>query len=214
MSLSPASSSLLLVIAGPAGSGKTTLCDALMEEFSAQVERLVTTTSRDPRPGEVDGTDYHFLTPEEFELKIDQGDFIEWAYVHGRYYGSQKAHILEILTSGRDILLNIDVQGAESFRKQEQENPELSGKIHTVFIKPASMEQIRERLQFRGSDDEAEIQRRLNTAAEELKVADHFDHVIISGSREDDYAAIRELYLALKTPTNGPVSSAQRPESV
>ncbi len=214
MSPSPAPASLLLVIAGPAGSGKTTLCDALVAEFSNQVQRLVTTTSREPRPGEVDGTDYHFLSPEEFKAKIDDGAFIEWAYVHGRYYGSQKAHILEVLASGRDILLNIDVQGAEAFRKQERDNPQLSGKIHTVFIKPASLDQIRERLLFRGSDDETEIQRRLNTAAEELKVADNFDHVIISGSREADYAAIRDLYLSLKTPNNGPGTEVQRPESV
>jgi guanylate kinase len=178
------------------------------------LERLVTTTSRNPRPGEIDGTDYHFLSPDEFQAKIEQGAFIEWAYVHGRYYGSQKAHILEILSDGRDILLNIDVQGAAAYRKQERDNPDLSGRIHTVFIKPESMDQIRERLKFRGSDDDAEIQRRLNTAAEELKVADQFDHVIVSGSRETDYAAIRELYLSLKTPNNGPAASNQRPESV
>ncbi|MEX0322210.1 MAG: guanylate kinase [Puniceicoccaceae bacterium] len=206
MSPPPTPASLLLVIAGPAGSGKTTLCDALLNEFSEQVERLVTTTSRDPRPGEVDGNDYHFLSPDEFRSRIDQGKFIEWAYVHGRYYGSQKAHVLNVLTSGRDILLNIDVQGAEAFRKLEKSDPDLAGRVHTVFIKPESMEQIRERLDYRGSDDEAEIQRRLNTAEEEMKVADQFDHVIISGSREADYAAIRELYLSLKTQSASPGS--------
>ena len=137
---------------------------------------------------------------------IDQDAFIEWAHVHGRYYGSQKAHILEILASGKDILLNIDIQGADAFRSQEKANPELAGKVHTVFIKPRSIEQIRERLQHRGSDDDAEIQRRLETAVEELKVADDFDHVIVSGSREADHAAIRRLYLSLKTPCNGPKS--------
>lgn len=206
MSRPPTPASLLLVISGPAGSGKTTLCDALLNEFYGQVERLVTTTSRDPRPGEVDGNDYHFLSPEEFKNRIEQGKFIEWAYVHGRYYGSQKAHVLHVLDSGRDILLNIDVQGAEAFRKLEQSDPDLAGRVHTVFIKPESMQQIRERLDYRGSDDEAEIQRRLKTAEEEMKVADRFDHVIISGSREADYSAIRELYLSLKTQSASPGS--------
>jgi guanylate kinase len=105
---------VVLIICGPAGSGKTTLCDQLLEAYPGQVTRLVTTTSRAPRPGEVDGTDYHFLDPATFEKRIEDGAFIEWAKVHGRYYGSQKAHIEALLQSGSDILLNIDSSSSPS----------------------------------------------------------------------------------------------------
>ena len=188
----------MLIISGPAGSGKTTLCDRLLEEYGDAIRRVVTTTSRDPRPGEVDGVDYHFLEKEEFERRIRSGNFIEWALVHGRYYGSERANILRMLEGGQDILLNIDVQGAETFRQKAGSSPELAGKVHTIFIKPRSLEQIRERLLHRGSDDEAEIQRRLRSAEKEIEVADHFDHVILSGSRDEDYSALRAHYLELK----------------
>lgn len=194
----PSSPNLILIISGPAGSGKTTLCEQLLAEFPESIERIVTTTSRDPRPGEVDGFDYHFLTPEVFEKKLQEGAFIEWARVHGRLYGSQKVHLQDVLDKGKDILLNIDVQGARNFRNREKTDPALSGRLRRIFIKPASMEQLRERLAGRGADDEAEIARRLRSAEIELREAGDFDHVIISGTREQDYAALRALYLKLK----------------
>jgi guanylate kinase len=197
-----ASRNLVLIISGPAGSGKTTLCDQLLEEFPDSVQRLVTTTSRLPRPGETDGVDYHFLSADVFEQRIQDGRFIEWAKVHGRYYGSQREHIEALLGTGSDLLLNIDVQGAHSFREEQASNPALAGRVRCIFIKPRSMEQIRERLRGRGSDDEAEINRRLRSAEEEIRSANLFDHVIISGSREEDYEALRELYLKLKGRTS------------
>lgn len=189
---------IILIICGPAGSGKTTLCEHLISEFPDSVRRMVTTTSREPRPGEVNGVDYHFLTREEFEKRIADDAFIEWARVHGRYYGSQTCHLESLLRQGMDILLNIDVQGAATFTKEAVTNPFLNGRIRRVFIKPASIQQLIERLRERGADDEVEIQRRLQSAAEELRVADQFEHVIISGTREADYAALRALYLKLK----------------
>lgn len=189
---------VVLIICGPAGSGKTTLCDQLLEAYPGQVTRLVTTTSRAPRPGEVDGTDYHFLDPATFEKRIEDGAFIEWAKVHGRYYGSQKAHIEALLQSGSDILLNIDIQGADAFHRESLTNPILAGRLFRVFIKPQSLDQLRQRLQGRGSDNEAEINRRLKTAEEEIKVADQFDHVIVSGTMEEDFRAIDTLYHNLR----------------
>lgn len=189
---------IILIISGPAGSGKTTLCDRLLEEFPNRTRRIVTTTTRKPRPGETDGVDYHFLSPEAFERDLKNGAFIEWALVHGRYYGSRKEHVLKMLGQGRDLLLNIDIQGAQAFRKEKEINEILPGGLHTVFIKPVSLEQIRERLKKRGSDDEKEIARRLTTAAREIMVADQFDHLIVSGSRDDDYRNLRKLYLSLR----------------
>lgn len=189
---------LILIISGPAGSGKTTLCDRLLEEFPGSIQRIVTTTSRDPRPGEKEGVDYHFLPSDVFKKLIQENAFIEWARVHGRYYGSKKAHVLEYLKAGRDLLLNIDVQGAHAFRRDPSINAVLPGRVHTVFIKPASLEQIRERLRGRGSDSEEEIRRRLETARQEIPIGETFDHIIVSGSREADYAALRRLYLEIR----------------
>lgn len=200
MALPPHSQNLLLIISGPAGSGKTTLCEQLLAEFGSSIERVVTTTSRDPRPGEVDGVDYHFITVPEFEEKIRRGDFIEWARVHGRFYGSERSNILRMIRSGRDVLLNIDVQGAQTFRKKALDFEDLKGRIRTIFIRPRSLEQIRERLVGRGADDATEIRRRLQSAEMEIQVADTFDHVITSGSREKDWSALRQLYLALERP--------------
>jgi guanylate kinase len=191
------SSPVILIICGPAGSGKTTLCDQLLAEFPDRIQRIVTTTSRRPRPGEVDGIDYHFLDSESFARLIKDGAFIEWARVHGRYYGSQKQHILKQLETGKDLILNIDIQGAQTFRNEPSINTRLEGGLHTIFIQPRSLEQIRERLQGRG-ESEAEIERRLKSAKDELKEVENFDHLILSGSRQADYAALRDLYLSLK----------------
>ncbi len=199
MAAAASPSTIILIICGPAGSGKTTLCNRLLADFPDQIKRMVTTTSRSPRPGEQDGIDYHFLTAEAFERKIREGAFIEWAKVHGRFYGSQKRHLQDLLKTGFDILLNIDIQGAEAFYRESLQNRQLQGRLHRVFIKPESMEQLTDRLQKRGADDSREIQRRLLTARRELEVADSFEHVIISGSKEEDYAAIRALYLELKS---------------
>ncbi|NDV62255.1 guanylate kinase [Puniceicoccales bacterium CK1056] len=197
MTVPPTASPIILIICGPAGSGKTTLCEQLLSEFPDRIERIVTTTSRQPRPGEVDGLDYHFLDEEVFKRRLENGDFIEWAIVHGRYYGSQKKHILQQLEKGKDLMLNIDIQGAQTFRKEPSINSRLAGGLHTIFIQPESLEQIRERLKGRG-ESEMEIERRLKSARIELQEVDNFEHVILSGTREADYDALRKLYLSLR----------------
>ncbi|MGE9297304.1 MAG: guanylate kinase [Puniceicoccales bacterium] len=193
----PATSSspgLLLVVSGPAGSGKTTVCDRMLKTYDT-LSRVVTSTSRDPRSGEVDGEDYYFFPPETFAQMIEDGEFYEHAKVHGRYYGSLKREIDAKLARGCDLLLNVDVQGAAAYREAAEKSPELSGRVVTVFIQ-ITPEQIRERLEHRGSDDEAEIERRIQTAQNELREAPLYDHVILSGSKEEDFQRLAELYEA------------------
>lgn len=191
-----ARSSLLLLIAGPAGSGKTTLCDRLLKEFSPGLQRVITSTTRVPREGEIDGVDYHFFNEAEFLKKVQVGEFYEYARVHSGYYGTPKTAIRDKLSQNIDLVLNVDVQGAASFRDIAQADLVFGEQLVSVFVQPASLLQIRDRLEHRGKDSIEEIERRLVTAEEEVVLKDHFDHVIISGTKEEDYQAFRAIYEA------------------
>ena len=191
-----ARSSLLLLIAGPAGSGKTTLCDRLLKEFSPGLQRVITFTTRVPREGEIDGVDYHFFNEAEFLKKVQVGEFYEYARVHSGYYGTPKTAIQDKLSQNIDLVLNVDVQGAASFRDIAQADLVFGEQLVSVFVQPASLLQIRERLEHRGKDSIEEIERRLVTAEQEVVLKDHFDHVIISGTKEEDYQAFRAIYEA------------------
>ena len=187
---------IILIISGPAGSGKSTLCDHLTATFPDGIERFVTTTTRPPRPGEQDGVDYHFLPHDAFEKRAREGGFYEWAEVHGNLYGTERARVHTRLRGEKDLLLNIDVQGAEAFRRAAAADPLLRGRLFTVFVKPRTVGELRERLLNRGSEDEASLARRLQTAIEEIPEADKFDHIIVSGAKADDACAIEAIYKA------------------
>ena len=130
---------IVFVISGPAGVGKTTLCERLIGEFSETVKRVVTVTTRKPRAGEVSGRDYHFLGREEFLKKVDQGAFIEYECIHDNYYGTLKETILSEIESpdGGDLLLNIDVNGASSLKEFAKTNKLLQGIVICVFVRQA-----------------------------------------------------------------------------
>ena len=188
---------IILVVCGPAGSGKTTLCDQMLDRFPG-LRRVVTATTREPRPGEAHGVDYHFMSEAAFMGKVESGGFLEHARVHGRLYGTLKSEVRRHLEAECDVLLNIDVQGAASFRRQASSDPLLAGRLATVFIQPESLDMLRERLEHRKSDSAEEISRRMETAREELKSARLHDYILPTQSREHDFQVMASIYTAEK----------------
>lgn len=181
----PQPAPLLILISAPSGGGKTTLCDMLLQTLP-NITRAVTSTTRAPRPGEQHEKDYYFFTPEEFQRRVAAGEFIEHATVYGRSYGVLKSELLGKLRAGKHVLLNIDVQGAETVRARAQQDPELKRALVSIFLTPVSMAELEQRLRRRNSDSEEEIQKRLATAREELSHWNHFNYLLISTSKEED----------------------------
>ncbi|MEO6875006.1 MAG: AAA family ATPase [Opitutaceae bacterium] len=181
---------VLLVVAGPAGSGKSTLCDRLVKEVPG-FARVVTTTTRAPRSGEVNGVHYHFLTPEQFDEKLAANAFLEWAWVHGnnRRYGTLAESVLKPLARGESLVISVDVQGVESFRRAAAAYPLIARRMTTVFI-IVDHERLIARMRARAQDDEAEIAGRMKTAERELREAGKFDFTIESQTRDEDFAAL------------------------
>jgi guanylate kinase len=209
-SQSPAATTapVLIVIAGPAGSGKSTLCDRLVAEGPG-FARVVTTTTRAPRAGEVNGLHYHFFTPDEFRLHIARGDFLEWAQVHGdlhdRLYGTLKSSVLEPLSRGQNLVLSIDVQGVDSLRRVARVDERLRRAMTTVFI-VVDHERLAARMRARAKDHEEEIARRMATAEAELREAPKFDYIIESASRDEDFAALLAIVEKAKAKARAPRS--------
>jgi len=183
---------VLLVLAGPAGSGKSTLCDRLVAAHMG-FSRVVTSTTRVPRSGEVNGVHYHFFSPAEFDARVAAGEFLEWAWVHGdRRYGTLAASVLGPLLLGKNLVMSVDVQGVESFRRVAAENPFLKKVMTTVFI-VVDHERLLARMRERGKDDETEIARRMATAEAELRESAKFDYVIESRTRDEDFAELLSI---------------------
>ena len=189
--------SLLMVFAGPAGSGKTTLCDRMVEQLE-DVERVVTCTTRQPREGEKDGVDYHFFEDRQFEQAIESGAFLEWAEVHSNRYGVLKSSIREKLEANIDIVINVDVQGVENIKIAAAEDETLAKRLVSIFIKPADLEVVRERLRGRGKDSEEEIEHRIETAKREVEKWSEFDYVIVTGTKDQDFQSVLSIWKAEK----------------
>lgn len=193
---------VLLVLAGPAGSGKTTLCERMVAEVPG-FERIVTTTTRAPRPGEVNGVHYHFFSPEQFDAKVAAGEFLEWAWVHktGNRYGTLASSVLDPLAAGRSLIINVDVQGVQNFRKAAETNPLLAKRMGTVFIN-VPIPELRVRLTGRG-ETEAEIAHRMETAERELLEIGKFDFVVNSSNREADFQALLAIWRQVQARAQG-----------
>jgi guanylate kinase len=178
-------SPLLFVISAPSGGGKTTLCQQLLATRK-DMTRAITCTTRPARAGEKDAVDYYFLDASTFLRRVQAGHFLEHATVYGNSYGTLRSEVLDKLRSGKDVLLNIDVQGAASVRDCVQGDDELKRAFVSVFLTPPTLEILETRLKKRGQDAPSVIQKRLSVARQEIAQWKHFDYLIISSTIEED----------------------------
>ena len=191
----------MLMIVAPSGAGKSSLVNALLQD-DAGIKLSLSTTTRAPRPGEVNGQNYRFLSREEFIRERDQGHYLEWAEVHGNFYGTSKPWIESQMQAGSDVLLEIDWQGAQQIRK-------LIPSTQWIFIFPPSIEALEERLRHRGQDDEATIQKRLAAAHVELLHAHEADYIVVNDSFDQALVDLKHI-LAASRLRSGP-SMARNP---
>jgi guanylate kinase len=195
---------ILFVISAPSGTGKSTLCANL--RATPDFIYSVSCTTRPPRPGEENGIDYHFLAKEKFEQLIADGEMLEYATVHGNYYGTPKATVKEALEQGTDVLLDIDVQGAAQIR--ETLDKVVHASLVDVFIMPPTLEELERRLRKRATETDEQVYGRLETAREEMKLWRLYKYTILSGSMEEDLQKFRaimraERYLSRRLELNG-----------
>ena len=179
---------VLVIVSSPSGAGKTTLTRRLLTEFK-DLEFSVSYTTRPIRPGEVDGRDYHFVTPGKFEEMVTRGEFAEHAFVHSNRYGTAQAPIEAALAAGRDVIFDVDWQGGAALSAGW---PDDSLKI---FILPPDLKTLEQRLRNRATDDPKIIEKRLAKAIEELEHFDEYQHLIVNDDIERAYAVLRALYL-------------------
>ena len=176
----------VIVLCAPSGCGKSTIIHTLLDSNAVDMKFSVSATNRKPRPGEVDGADYHFMTTEQFRDAIAQNRFIEWEQVYpGRYYGTLKGEVVKTADSGENVLLDIDVKGAINVKKL------FGDRALTIFILPPDIETLRKRLIARGTDALDEIERRVSKAEYEISFADQCDIRIINDKLDDAVEAAR-----------------------
>ncbi len=176
----------LIVISAPSGSGKTTIARAIMQKYPAMLFS-VSATTRPPRTGEVDGKDYFFLSKEEFQRRIQQGDLVEWEEIYGNYYGTLKSEVDRALEKGKIMLFDVDVKGALSIKRVYPDDSVL------IFIKPPSFDALRERLLNRKTEDEATIRRRLERVPMELEKGSQFDWQVVNDDLKTAIGKVDEI---------------------
>lgn len=196
----PARYGRMIILSGPSGSGKSTLSKRALEEFDS-LRFSVSCTTRSPRGAEVDGVDYHFLTKEVFEKKIAEDAFLEYACVHGNYYGTLLNEVIRHLEAGTDVLLDIDVQGAMKILEKCKKDPILAGSVATIFIAPPSYTELERRLRGRGTDAEETILKRLANAKGEMAQWRKYDYLLLNDDVEEASIAFLSLVRSLRMDT-------------
>jgi guanylate kinase len=176
---------LLILISAPSGGGKTTLVQQLLRSRRNMI-RAITCTTRPPRNGEKNGVDYYFLKAADFLTRVQAGNFLEHATVYGNSYGLLKSELLGKLRAGKDVLLNVDVQGAAAIREKAKSEPELKDALVTIFLTPISLSEIERRLKRRAADLPEVIRKRVMAARQEIVQWKNFDYLLLSSSKQED----------------------------
>ncbi|MCH2172389.1 guanylate kinase [Myxococcota bacterium] len=195
-----------VVLAAPSGAGKTSVCRRLLE-FDDHVELSVSHTTRDPRAGEQDGVHYHFVDEQAFEKMARDGEFLEWAVYNGNHYGTSWAALRDLLGSGVDALLEIEVQGARQVRHQLDD-------ARFVFILPPSLEVLRSRLTGRGTDDPDQIEGRLGIARGEIEAVAEFDYAIVNDELDRCVEDLRSILYAERRGQTDELKTRFNPRAV
>lgn len=175
----------LLILSSPSGAGKTTIAKALLAARD-DLGYSVSATTRPPRPGEKDGVDYYFMTEEEFRRRRDAGEFLEWAEYSGYLYGTLRSEVDRVLSSGRHVIMDIDVQGARAIRQRRSD-------VVSIFILPPSVEELVARLGGRGGNPPADLERRLRRAVEEVRCAVEYDYIVVNVDRTQAVAEVAAI---------------------
>jgi guanylate kinase len=183
----------LIILSGPSGAGKGTVCQAATAH-NPNLKISISATTRAPRGAERDGVEYFFLDKADFEKKIEENAFLEYAKVHDHYYGTPKAHVLQMLDEGTDVILEIDVQGAAQIKEK-------LGFGVLIFIAPPSIQVLKERLVNRKTDSDAQIQLRMKNALTELQQAEHYDYVIVNDTVDQAVADLEAIIRAERCRT-------------
>lgn len=192
----------LIIVSAPSGAGKTTLVTEVLTRVPG-VRPSISYTSRAPRAGEVEGAHYHFVSRTEFDLMIARGEFLEWAKVHDNFYGTSYPYVQELLASGVDVILTIDVQGAEQIRRFFPESV-------SVFILPPSYEVLLRRLDGRGANHAADLQLRLQNALAEIAQYPHFDYIVINDELPHAVEELAAIIWAERCRTNRRTAQVER----
>ncbi|GAB6137501.1 guanylate kinase [Halanaerobaculum tunisiense] len=178
----------LIILSGPSGVGKGTVLDALLEKYD-DIYYSISATTRRPREGEIDGEDYFFMSPDQFETQVNQEEFLEWAKVHNNYYGTPKNYVQNKLQAGSDVILEIDIQGAQQVKER------FKGGVF-IFLAPPSLEELKKRISRRGTESKEAMETRLQNAQEELAEKEKYDYLVVNDKLAEAVEKIKAIIIA------------------
>jgi len=187
------STGFMVVLSSPSGGGKTTILKRLLDSGDPDFRYSISATTRSPRDGERHGRDYYFLGEDEFHRKVKNGEFLEYAFVHGKYYGTLRRQVLNWIDHGKIVLMDLDVQGGLNVKKQ------LGERAILIFVQPPSFDSLRERLSARNTDSHEEISARLQVAATEMEASEKYDHVVVNHQIDETVVKVLEIINRYRT---------------